>query len=270
MVAGCVHTAALDRREAVDDSAGHFIVRHAEIDDGAAQQISTALRHAGPQLSMWGVLGVPVVVTVEPSHDALERAVDRRGYGWLRAWARYREVFVQSPRTWGLLAADQGAVDELLTHELTHCLMYQLAAGESDWSTRGIPLWFREGLASFTAGQGYRRGTLESLATFYDAGRGDPIAQGEALYQRQSEVVYGAAHLAFTFLVQRYGIEAVRALLARMHAGAGFDAAFAQAVGLSRTAFERDFATYVRLRGFMGAPVPPAVKQASAAAGSAP
>lgn len=270
LLAGCVHPAVLERRESVDEPAGHFEVRHAAVDDDAARQVMTALRHAGPRLAVWGPLQAPVLVLVEPSHEALERAVDRRGYGWLRAWARYREVFVQSPRTWSVWSTDQAAVDELLTHELAHCVMYQQAATEGDWSTRSIPLWFREGLASYTARQGYRRGTLAALAGFYDARRGDPIGQPEALYQRQSEVVYGAAHHAFTFLVQRYGEAAVRAVLAGMRQGARFDPAFASAVGLPRAAFERDFESYVRLRGFVGTAAPPPVKQASAAHGPLP
>ena len=44
------------------------------------------------------------------------------------------------------------ALNELLTHELTHCVMYQRAGTDLNWSLKGIPLWFREGMASVTAG----------------------------------------------------------------------------------------------------------------------
>src|SRR6185295_2154512 len=47
-------------------------------------------------------------------------------------------------------------VDELMLHELTHCVMYQRSASAADWSRKRIPLWFREGMASVTASQSYR------------------------------------------------------------------------------------------------------------------
>lgn len=250
----CAHVEAVDRRLPVEAAVGQFDLRFAELDREAAGRVAAAIEHAGPRLAVWGALREPVTVIVEPSHAALESDVGRKGYDWLRAWARYREVWVQSPRTWGLWGAGQQSVDELLLHELTHCVMYQLGATEADWATKGIPLWFREGMASFTANQGYRRGTLEELADWVQHHPEDPLADAESLYQRKPELVYGAAHQAFTFLVQRYGIAKIRALLQAMHTGLSFDAAFQSAIGLNRRDFERDFLTYVRFRGFNGRP----------------
>ncbi|MBS2031637.1 MAG: hypothetical protein JST54_27320 [Deltaproteobacteria bacterium] len=244
---GCAHAIPLDREEVADSAAGPFVLRYAAADADAARQVQLAIERAAPRLASWGHLRAPVTVLVEPSHDELERAVDRRGFGWLRAWARYRQVWVQSPATWGILRSDQQDVDELLLHELTHCVMYQLAANEDDWSRKGIPLWFREGMASYTAKQGYRRGTLVQLAGWYRSHKEDPIADAEALYQEQADVVYGAAHQAFTYLVDTHGVDAVQRLLQAMQGGLTFDAAFQQAVGTSRRAFERQFADYVRL-----------------------
>ena len=65
-------------------------------------------------------------------------------------------------------------------------------------------------------------------------------------------VAYGAAHHAFTFLVNRYGEGTVRALLEQMHHGADFPVAFTSAVGISPETFLRDFERYLRLRGFRG------------------
>jgi len=71
-------------------------------------------------------------------------------------------VLVQSPRSWeGAAEADEAtlaaALAELLAHELTHALMYQRLARGDGAPVEEPPLWFREGMASLTAGQGARR-----------------------------------------------------------------------------------------------------------------
>jgi hypothetical protein len=233
------------------NASGTFALEYAGVDAGALEAVRRAMDAAAPGLARWGGLAEPVTVRVYPSHDALERAVGREGYGWLKAWARYDEVFLQSPRTWSLLGVRQRDLEELLLHELTHCVMYQRAAERGDWSRRRIPAWFREGMASETARQGYRWPSLEDLARFYEAQPGqDPLGAPAALYQGDSDIVYAAAHHAFGFLVRRYGEEGVRSLLAGMREGRTFPQAFERVLGLSQEAFERDFRRYVTLRGF--------------------
>src|SRR4051812_40358853 len=51
--------------------------------------ISTAITRATPKLERWGGLTEPVTVYVVKSHDDLEAAVRRSGFGWLRAWGRF-------------------------------------------------------------------------------------------------------------------------------------------------------------------------------------
>ncbi len=245
-------------------------------DARSARQVARALAVALPRTTRWGRLDTPVVITIHPTHAALESAARRSGYDWLRAWARFSSIELQSPATWGLFGASDTQVIDLLTHELTHCVMYQRAAEEWTWSMKGIPLWFREGMASVTAGQGARRGTLDDLWRFYEqglaadgagdgeAGRGaargraarglrsdgDPLADPEPLYQDRSEVVYGAAHHAFLFLLDRYGEARVREALARMHGGAVFARAFQDSFGISEAEFDADFRRYVLWRGW--------------------
>jgi hypothetical protein len=230
------------------------------------------VERALPRAQRWGALSAPVVITVHPDHEALEQAVHREGYDWLRAWARYATIDLQSPRTWSgrgwsLFGPDQGEIDELVLHELTHCVMYQVAASDWSWPFKEIPLWFREGMASFTARQAYRWKTVEDLWRFYAAPLpgsggavaearararapsvrrgGDPLTDPEPLYQGESHIVYGTAHLAFQFLVDRYGIDAVRRLLARMGEGHLFASAFERAVGIPAREFEIEFRRYV-------------------------
>jgi hypothetical protein len=280
--AGCApRLAALGdpRTEAVTVGEAQVRIRSWPEDAGAAAQVARAVRLAVPRTARWGGLDVPVVITIHPTHAALETAARRPGYDWLRAWARFNSIDLQSPATWGFFGASDAQVVELLTHELTHCVMYQRAAAEWTWSLKGIPLWFREGMASVTAGQGARRGTLEDLWRFYEqglladgagdgeAGRGaarvraarglrsdgDPLADPEPLYQERSEVVYGAAHHAFGFLVDRYGEGRVRETLERLRGGAAFPRAFQESFGISEAEFDADFRRYVLWQGWQRA-----------------
>jgi hypothetical protein len=245
-------------------------------DAAAARQVARAAAVALPRTARWGRLEVPVTITLHPTHAALEAAARRPGYDWLRAWARYGSIELQSPASWGFFGASDAQVVELLTHELTHCVMYQRAAAEWTWSLKGIPVWFREGMASVTAGQGARRGSLEDLWRYYEQGlvadgagdgepsrgaarvraargqrsEGDPLADPEPLYQERSEVVYGAAHHAFLFLVERYGEGPVRQTLERMRGGEVFARAFEQSFGVGEAEFGADFRRYVLWQGW--------------------
>ncbi len=228
---------------------GIFEIHYAESDPTDAEAIVGAIRNAVPRLKRWGELREVVNVYLLRDHQELERATGQTGYPWLRAWGRYREMLIQAPHTWGLLASTQSEVNELVLHELTHCLVYQLSAGPQDWSTKRIPLWFREGIAAFTAEQQYRWPTLDELARFYAAHPGqDPLLAGDELYREQSNFVYAAAYYAFAFLRKRYGESAIRELFRQMQQGASFPEAFERAIGISADAFARDFERYVRWR----------------------
>ena len=235
-----------------------YRIDYAPVDARDVPRIQAALDSALPRLARWGTLAEPITVRVMPDHARLEVAVHQRGIGWLRAWGRYDEVFLQSPSTWGLASATPAQLSELLLHELTHSLMYQLASDRLGWTRKQIPLWFREGMASYTAEQAYRWVSLEELARFLDRTPGaNPLRMPEQLYRDESNLVYGMAHHAFAFLVRRYGEERVRAVLADMKGGGEFPAAFEAAVGTSEETFGRDFERYLRWRGFQGGRLPP-------------
>lgn len=237
----------------LDLPGGEFLFAHAPEDTKAANMVRRAVAKASPRLARWGTFQEPVTLVIHPDHEALERAANRSGYDFLRAWARYEQVEVQSPQTWTDSGASQKQVDELLLHELTHSLMYQSSATVSDWTRKGIPLWFSEGMASFTAGQGYRVPSLEDLARFlHQHPKKDPLAGAESLYASKNDMVYGAAHHAFTFLMTRYGEQRIRDTFSVMRQGRDFNAAFQAAIGLPVDAFLRDFHRYVYLRGFKG------------------
>ena len=103
----------------IELDAQRIILRSDEKGPADAQKISGAIAKAGPGLARWGGLKEPVTVYVVSTHDDLETAVRRHGYGWLRAWGRYDDVIFQAPSTW---TTKDEVVEQLVLHELTHCL----------------------------------------------------------------------------------------------------------------------------------------------------
>ena len=255
LLAGCAaHLPQLQRRELLTTQVGSFAVEYSDPDEGVIPRIAQAVESAGPAIGRWGQLSSPVRIEVLPSHESLEKAVDRQGYDWLRAWARYDEVFVQSPRAWGFIGPTQAELNELLTHELTHCMMYQQSSDRHSWLAKGFPLWFREGMASYTSGQGYRWPTLEELARFLETHpKEDPIRDPEPLYQGESDIVYSAAHHAFSYLVLRQGESGVIQILHAMQPGPSFGEAFRQVTGIGPDDFTTQFKQYVEERRFRSA-----------------
>ncbi len=238
----------------VDSGGGVFHLRYWPEDVQAAEQVKAALARAAAAAERWGRFSAPVLVTIHPTHEALETATHREGYGWMRAFARYASVDLQSPRTW---FASDAELEQVLAHELTHCVLYQSVASRWTWRNRVIPLWFREGMASVTAGQEHKRVEREAISRFYrekaavEGARpaGDPLTEQDALYRSDSDLVYATAHRAFRFLLERYGEERVRALIASMREGAGFPEAFQKAVGVSVQDFEGAFRRYAVSQG---------------------
>jgi hypothetical protein len=257
-VCGCATSLpALQQHRSLTTIVGAFEIEYAQPNASDEATIETAIQHAAPKLVRWGKLRDPVRVFVLANHEQLEKAVNRVGYPWLEGWARYDEIFMQSPHTWSLLGPTQLEVDERMLHELTHCLMYQQIAQRSDWQRKGTPLWFREGMASYTAGEAYRRPSLEDLAQYLaEHPNQDPILADEQTYRRESQIVYGAGLHAFTFLVKRYGEDTIPALFQRMRDGASFSEAFESGIGIPADAFINDFRRYLKWRGFQkGRPI---------------
>lgn len=232
------------------------ILRWSPDDDSQRTRLEWATTKAAHELNRWGGLESSVTLNVLPSHAALEQVTGRYGYSWLRAWGQYDNVSLQSPRTWGPPPRDEDLA-EWLTHELTHCLMFQRSATPLTWSEKEIPLWFREGMATVTAQQGYRYETLESLATWQLANPDlDIFKEGEALSDKSFDQVYGISYHAMTFFIRRYGDAAVLATMRNMKEGDQFPAAFTKAAGITPAAFAREFQNYLRLRGFRGFGLP--------------
>ena len=245
-------------------------------DAAAAALVAEGVREGLPRLARYARLRATVTISIRPTRESLEAVAG--GYYWLRAWAQYATIDLLSPRAWawqGIEAEppDAARVKQLVLHELTHCAMYQAAASEWTWNVKGIPAWFREGMASVLAGEGARRLPIREVwralareepppgGGWRPPGDplpgGDPLSDPGPLYADESELVYGTAHQAFAFLVRRYGDERIRQVLARMGSGAFFAAAFREAIGLEPAAFEAEFRRYVLWRGWDADPDSP-------------
>src|SRR4051812_39900381 len=102
LVAGCTGPLGALRVETPLTISGYRFTLKSSNEGSSAdrQAIESALEKATPGLARWGGLEQPVTVYLLASHDDLESAVHRRGFGWLRAWARYDDVIFQAPSTW--------------------------------------------------------------------------------------------------------------------------------------------------------------------------
>jgi len=219
-----------------------FQLAYSSADLQELPRIERGLLAAGARVARWGSFREGVLVRLLPDHAALEEAVDRHGYPWLRAWAFGEQVLLQSPRTWAPAAADD-EVAELIAHEVTHALMYQLLQRDEAGAPAAEepPLWFREGMASVTAGQERRRLSGRELSQWAASHSGaDLLRPPPELYRTEKDAVYSAAHRAFELLLRMTGEEAVRDMLRRVSAGAAFPDAFRSSTGQSLTDFERD------------------------------
>lgn len=198
-----------------------FTVIGEQIDGALLEEVQVAANGAQRDVAVWGRLTEPVLIVVHPSHRALEQAVGLRDLAWLRAWARYDRIDLQSPTTFGHRDF-RAPLRELLAHELTHVFMYQRIGSRENWNHIAIPFWFREGMGSWTSHQGYRRGNLASVG-----GRllrhpvpFDPLLDTEALNRVDQPLAYAASHWAFDRLVVDIGEDGVLELLDDVRAAA--------------------------------------------------
>lgn len=225
-----------------------FVIKSDGRSERDVARLERALQRVPAATGRWGSLTQPVTVYLVATHGDLEAAVGRFGFAWLRAWAHFDDVIFQAPSTW---TANQEVVDELVIHELTHCVLFQASADEKSWLTRGIPLWFREGMALVTAQQHGRYPSLEDTARWFEEHPElDAFEDGEALSKERGSEVYGVALHAFEFLERRVGAEQVRAVMAAMRAGDDFHAAFARALGFGVGDFVKQFRAFLQARQF--------------------
>ena len=154
-------------------------------------------------------------------------------------------------------------VTGLLKHELTHSLMFQRAGGPPADPRDRIPFWFREGMATVTAGEGDQWPPPETLSQWLAAHPDvELLRDASKLVRTNQSIAYGAAYNAFDFLARRYGEETVLRILDRMR-GEGFPEAFRDVLGITVESFSTDFRRYLSWRGFLPPGPPNRVEESS-------
>lgn len=251
LASGCVTPlSSLTRTTALKTASASFELKSEPLATADEARVQGALERAAPKLDRWGGLAARVTVKIAPSHDHLERAVGRTGYDWLRAWAMYGELILQSPATWATADAD---LEELLVHELTHCLLFQRSGTEATWAAKQIPLWLREGMAVVSADQGLRFPSLEDLAGWLEQHpSADVFGDADALSKTAYAQIYGLSYHAMRFFLRRHQERALKETMSLMREGDDFEGAFTRAVGLTPRRFQSDFLNFVRFRAFRG------------------
>lgn len=250
--------------EALEIDGHRFEIVRGPGDDDTAALVADALREGLERVRRFAPLRAPVTVTIHATHDGLQGVAGTEDRDWLRAWARWDTIDVQSPHSWAG-AVDPSRVRELVMHELTHCAMYQASGSEWFWGVKGIPFWFAEGMASAVAEPDRWRLSARDLAELYERADaassrrrqpgapipgGDPLSHAETYLADRSDIAYGAARLAFDFLVERYGDERVRGVLRRMGDGRRFESSFREATGLEPEELLSDFRRYLAWGGW--------------------
>ncbi|MEM1010369.1 MAG: hypothetical protein AAGJ35_15355, partial [Myxococcota bacterium] len=204
--------------------------------------IVSAIEIAKSMTQHWHTKEAYVHLYTLPSHRALEQALHTR-LPWVRAWAKYDHILLQSPQTWKTRYY-QWSLTKLLAHELTHVLMYQLCCRRRTWARQRIPLWFREGMASVTAQQQTLRYPLHQLRRTFQKRTGRAIyanLENPRVWMHHQKLVYSYSHWMFTHLQKSVGIHRLRMLLEKMRQGMTFSSAFNQHTGLSERAFLHQF-----------------------------
>ena len=135
-----------------------------------------------------------------------------------------------------LLVLGGGRLSEgTASHELTHILVYR--AGDSIF--RSVPAWLNEGLAEYGNVQpGFSYDIALEFAI--ETGRLLPVTSMASLPGESSDVIifYGQSRSLVRLLVQRFGPEKMKQLMATLKKGRNIDAALGEVYGLNRASLD--------------------------------
>ncbi len=136
-------------------------------------------------------------------------------------------------------------LSETFDHEISHILVHR-AAGQ-----RHLPRWFLEGIAIWQAGEP----VLNEMEKAAGAAYQDDLIDFQRLdkhfpnHGKAVDLAYAQSALFIRWLYSRYGEQAFRALLANVAIGHGFDTAFMDAFGSTRSDLSTQWAGELQKKG---------------------
>jgi hypothetical protein len=149
-------------------------------------------------------------------------------------------VYLPSPR-WGAHGAEFQAS---VVHELAHALVAVFA------NYQPLPRWLSEGLAiHYSREQQWTSPSQVSKAVFTNSLLSlEEVEHLNSFPEQKARLGYQESYLAVQYLMQRYGLEAVRTLLRALGQGQDPDVAFERAIGKDAWEFEQEWLKEVRHR----------------------
>lgn len=164
--------------------------------------------------------------------------------GWAAAVAipSARAMVVMAPRA--LEGSHPEDIGRTITHELTHVVVGILLGERAG----DIPTWMHEGIATYEAKE-WGLGWSWILGGAAIAGRLIPLKDLSHMFpegRSDAFLAYAQSYSAISYIVKKFGPEAIKGILTRVREGISFDEAFTKAVGLSLGEFEGIWRSYVR------------------------
>jgi hypothetical protein len=176
--------------------------------------------------------GPPIRVVLAPESSPLARSVPPWVSGYTDGVSNV--VVLLPERT---PSYPDGALEEVLAHEVAHVLIYRASAG------RRLPRWFNEGLAML-AGRSWRLRDETQFALSLLFAPKVPLWRLDDLFdgdRSDVERAYALSGALVQDLLDRYGSGLPRALLSRVAQGLSFDEALRQATGATLLDVDESF-----------------------------
>lgn len=133
--------------------------------------------------------------------------------------------------------ASSGDLRTTLSHELVHVIFLQSLP-----SLRGLPFWFVEGIAFYLSEPGLPQVDLERYALRGDISHIEELS-GDLLPEEEGKAA-AEGYLVTKFLVERFGLNKVRALILSMQKGLSFYQALERNTGLTERQLDGEWHKY--------------------------
>lgn len=224
----------------------HFIIRHDETaDPGLGEYLGAYLERIYPEVC--GDYGVTLhdktIIEVFPTQAEFAVRITGKPWIWTVGACTGRVIALTSPRA-DVKTSGPYDIASVLRHEFTHTVT--LAATDNR-----IPHWLTEGLAVHQEASPRGFDWCQLLA---DAVRRDrlftldSITWGFVRPRRPTDrqLAYAQSEWMCEYIIERFGYDIIRKMLAAFKAGRTQDAVFRELLGIEPAVFDMDFAAWAR------------------------